>query len=82
MVRFRQDDVLEASGTMRRLFIHGDDDQWAGPEAIEKPLAKFANTTVRVIEGPHNLVVARAERTAALIIEHEGAGPIPDGSAN
>jgi len=82
MVRFRQDDVLEASGTMRRLFIHGDDDQWAGPEAIEKPLAKFANTTVRVIEGPHNLVVARAARTAALIIEHEGAGPVPDGSAN
>jgi pimeloyl-ACP methyl ester carboxylesterase len=82
MVRFRQDDVLEASGGMRRLFIHGDDDQWAGPEAIEKPLAKYANTTVRVIEGPHNLVVARAERTAALIIEHEGAGPAPDGSAN
>ncbi len=31
MVHFRQDDVLEASGKMRRLFIHGDDDQWAGP---------------------------------------------------
>ena len=34
MVRYRQDDALEASGEMRRLFIHGDDDQWAGPEAL------------------------------------------------
>jgi pimeloyl-ACP methyl ester carboxylesterase len=82
MVRYRQDDALEASGEMRRLFIHGDDDQWAAPGMIEKPLAKYANTTIRVIEGPHNLVVAQAERTAALIIEHLGTGPAPDGSAN
>jgi len=78
MVHFRQDEVLDASGEMQRLFIHGSDDQWAAPEAIEKPLAKYANTTVRVIEGPHNLVVARAERTAALIVEHLGAREAPD----
>jgi pimeloyl-ACP methyl ester carboxylesterase len=82
MVRYRQDDALEASGEMRRLFIHGDDDQWAAPEAIEKPLAKYANTTVRVIEGPHNLVVAQAERTASTHHRAPGAGPASDGSAN
>ena len=70
MVYFRQDEALEAGASMRRLFIHGDDDQWAGPEAIEKPLARYANTRVEVIEGPHNLVVAQAERTAELIVEH------------
>jgi pimeloyl-ACP methyl ester carboxylesterase len=82
MVHFRQDDVLDASGEMRRLFIHGDDDQWAPAEAIEKSLAKYANTTVRVIEGPHNLVVAQAAMSAALIVEHLGAGPAPDGPQN
>jgi pimeloyl-ACP methyl ester carboxylesterase len=80
MVHFRQDDVLDASGDMPRLFIHGDDDQWAPPEAIERPLARYANTTVRVIEGPHNLVVAQPEVTAALIVEHLGAHPAPEGS--
>ncbi|HXW38960.1 MAG TPA: alpha/beta fold hydrolase, partial [Acidimicrobiales bacterium] len=33
MVHYRQDAALDASGEMRRLFIHGDDDQWAGPQA-------------------------------------------------
>jgi pimeloyl-ACP methyl ester carboxylesterase len=70
MVYFRQDEALEAGASMRRLFIHGDDDQWAGPEAIEKPLARYPSTRVEVIEGPHNLVVAQAERTAELIVEH------------
>ena len=73
MVYLRQDDLLDASGEMRRLFIHGDDDQWDPPEAIEEPLARYANTTVRVIEGPHNLAVARPKQTAALIIEHLGS---------
>jgi pimeloyl-ACP methyl ester carboxylesterase len=81
MVHFRQDDALDASGDMARLFIHGDDDQWAPPEAIEKPLAKYANTTVRVIEGPHNLVVAQPEATASLIVEHLGAAPASGGPA-
>lgn len=70
MIRFRQDESLDASGEMRRLFIHGSDDQWAGLEAIEGALAKYPQTTVRVIEGPHNLVAAQAKRTAAIIIDH------------
>ena len=82
MVHFRQDDLLDASGELRRLFIHGDDDQWARSETLEQPLAKYANTTVRVIDGPHNLVVARAERTAALIIDHLGARGRPRESSN
>jgi pimeloyl-ACP methyl ester carboxylesterase len=70
MIRFRQEESLDASGGMRRLFIHGSDDQWAGFEAIERALAKYPQTTVQVIEGPHNLVVAQAKRTAAIIIDH------------
>jgi pimeloyl-ACP methyl ester carboxylesterase len=70
MVHLRQDDLLDASGEMRRLFIHGSDDQWARPEAIKKPLAKYPNTTVRVIEGPHNLVSAEVAVTAGIITEH------------
>ncbi len=73
MVHYRQDEVLEASGQMRRLFIHGDDDQWAAPETVEKPLARYPNTTMEIIEGPHNLVMAQAQRTAELIVGHLGA---------
>jgi pimeloyl-ACP methyl ester carboxylesterase len=73
MVHFRQDDLLDASADLPRLFIHGNDDQWAGPEAIEKPLAKYENTVVHVIDGPHNLVAARAKETAAIIVSHVGA---------
>jgi len=70
MVHFRQEDVLEASGTMRRLFIHGDDDQWAPPAAVEERLGKYPRTTVKVINGPHNLVVAEPRKMAALILGH------------
>lgn len=74
MVHFRQDDVLDASAGMRRLFIHGNDDQWAASEVIEARLAGYPSTTVHVIDGPHNLVVAQPKMTARLIIEHVGAG--------
>jgi hypothetical protein len=40
-------------------------------------LARYANTSVQVIEGPHNLVVAEAERTAALIVEYLGPPEAP-----
>lgn len=80
MVYFRQDEALEAGATMRRLFIHGDDDQWAGPEAIEKPLARYPNTRVEVIEGPHNLVVAQPDETARLIIGHLSGSTPPPGA--
>ena len=70
MVDFRQDDLLEASATTRRLFIHGRHDDWAGPAAIEARLAGYERTTVRVIDGPHNLVVAEPKRTAALMLGH------------
>jgi len=73
MVHFRQEDALEASGTIRRLFIHGDDDQWAPPTAVEERLEKFTRTTVSVMGGPHNLVVAEPRRTAALILGHLAA---------
>jgi len=72
MVHYRQDEALEASGDRPRLFIHGDDDQWAGPEAIENPLSRYPATRVEVIEGPHNLVVAQPRRTAELIAWHLG----------
>jgi pimeloyl-ACP methyl ester carboxylesterase len=76
MVHFRQEEALEASGTMRRLFIHGDDDQWAPPSAVENRLGKYPRTTVRVISGPHNLVVADPREMAKLISDHlVGRGP-------
>jgi pimeloyl-ACP methyl ester carboxylesterase len=73
MVHFRQDDVLEASAGVRRLFIHGNDDQWAASEVIEARLAGYPRTAVHVIDGPHNLVVAQPKLTAQLITEHVGA---------
>lgn len=73
MVHFRQDDLLDASADLARLFIHGDDDQWAPPEAVEKPLAPYEHTVLHVIDGPHNLVAARTKETAALIVAHVGA---------
>ncbi|MGH9047759.1 MAG: alpha/beta fold hydrolase, partial [Acidimicrobiales bacterium] len=67
MVHFRQDEALESSAQMPRLFIHGADDRWAGAQAMRAPLAKYQNSSLEVIEGPHNLVVADPARTAGVI---------------
>ncbi len=79
MVRFRQDEALKATGELRRLFIHGTHDEWATAEALGAPLARYPNTRLEVIEGPHNLVVAEPERTAELIAGHLGPmAPLPN----
>jgi pimeloyl-ACP methyl ester carboxylesterase len=71
MVRYRLEDPLRASGEMRRLFIHGADDQWATAESVRLALAPYPHSSFRVVEhGPHNLAVAEPERTAALILDH------------
>lgn len=71
MVHYRLDEPLEASGDKPRLFIHGDDDEWATSDAVRRALAPYPQSELRTVEnGPHNLAVAEPERTAALILDH------------
>jgi pimeloyl-ACP methyl ester carboxylesterase len=73
MVDYRLQEPLKASGGMRRLFIHGGDDQWASVDVVREALEPYPLTDLRIIDGaPHNLAVAEPERTAALIIDHMG----------
>jgi pimeloyl-ACP methyl ester carboxylesterase len=76
MVDYRLQEPLKASGGMRRLFIHGGDDQWASVDVVREALEPYPLTNLRIIDGaPHNLAVAEPERTAALIIDHMGLAP-------
>jgi pimeloyl-ACP methyl ester carboxylesterase len=79
MVHYRLGDPLRASGEMRRLFIHGGDDQWAATDVVREALWPFPRTDFRVIErAPHNLAVAEPARTAALILDHVGSVARPE----
>jgi pimeloyl-ACP methyl ester carboxylesterase len=79
MVHYRLQDPLRASGEMRRLFIHGGDDQWASTDVVREALRPYARTDFRVIEhAPHNLAVADPTRTAALILDHVGSVAHPE----
>jgi pimeloyl-ACP methyl ester carboxylesterase len=79
MVHYRLEDPLRASGEMRRLFIHGGDDQWASTDVVREALRPYAHTDFRVIEhAPHNLAVADPAPTAALILDHVGSGARPE----
>jgi pimeloyl-ACP methyl ester carboxylesterase len=78
MVDYRLQEPLRASGGMRRLFIHGGDDQWAPPGVVREAIHPFPLSELRVIESaPHNLAVVEPERTAALILDHVGVRPRP-----
>jgi pimeloyl-ACP methyl ester carboxylesterase len=71
MVHYRLQEPLRASGSARRLFIHGGDDQWASADVVRQALGPYERTELRIIEGaPHNLAVAEPDRTAALILQH------------
>jgi pimeloyl-ACP methyl ester carboxylesterase len=73
MVNYRLQEPLRASGSTRRLFIHGSDDQWASVEAVRQALHPYPLSELHVIEdAPHNLAVAEPARTAALILDHMG----------
>jgi pimeloyl-ACP methyl ester carboxylesterase len=75
MVRYRLQEPLRASGGVRRLFIHGGDDQWAPPDVVREALRPFALSDLEVIaHAPHNLAVAEPARTAELIRNHVGSG--------
>jgi pimeloyl-ACP methyl ester carboxylesterase len=75
MVEYRLQGPLEASGQLRRLFIHGDDDQWSSAEAVQQAIRPFAHSDFRSIRNaPHNLAVAEPPRTAKLMLEFLGAG--------
>jgi pimeloyl-ACP methyl ester carboxylesterase len=78
MVHYRQQGPLQASGNMRRLFLHGEDDEWASTAAVREALEPFARTELRVMErAPHNLAVAEPERTASLMLDYLGLRPGP-----
>jgi pimeloyl-ACP methyl ester carboxylesterase len=78
MVHYRQQEPLRASGGVRRLFVHGGEDKWAGAETVGAALDPYPLTDLRIIDGaPHNLAVAEPARTAQLILEHMGLQP-PD----
>jgi pimeloyl-ACP methyl ester carboxylesterase len=71
MVHYRLEEPLAASGTRRRLFIHGGDDQWATADIVREALAPFPQTELRVIDtAPHNLAVAEPNRTSTLILDY------------
>lgn len=79
MVHYRLQDPLRVSGGVRRLFVHGGNDQWATADAVREALRPYVHTDFRVIEhAPHNLVVAEPARTAALILDHVGSVARPE----
>jgi pimeloyl-ACP methyl ester carboxylesterase len=79
MVHYRLQEPLRASGEMRRLFIHGGDDQWASTDVVRDALRPYASTDFQVIEhAPHNLAVAEPAPTAALILDHVGSVARPE----
>ena len=77
MVHYRLQEPLKMSGRVRRLFVHGSDDQWASAEAVRAALDPYPLSDLRIIAGaPHNLVVAESARTADLILQHLGLRPV------
>jgi pimeloyl-ACP methyl ester carboxylesterase len=78
MVHYRLQDPLRASGGVRRLFIHGGDDQWASIDVVREALRPYPLSDLQEIEhAPHNLAVAEPERTATLILDHVNSGAHP-----
>jgi pimeloyl-ACP methyl ester carboxylesterase len=73
MVEYRLEGPLKASGQVRRLFIHGDDDQWSSTKAVQQAIRPFAHSDLRSIgNAPHNLAVAEPALTATLMLEFLG----------
>jgi pimeloyl-ACP methyl ester carboxylesterase len=71
MVYYRLDEPLRATGTRRRLFVHGSEDQWASVGVVRDAIKPFPSSELRVVENaPHNLAVAEPDKTAALILDH------------
>jgi pimeloyl-ACP methyl ester carboxylesterase len=82
MVYYRLQEPLRASGGVRRLFVHGSDDQWAGVETVRAAVGTYPLTDFRMIDGaPHNLAVAEPARTATLILAHLGLPAVEPASS-
>jgi pimeloyl-ACP methyl ester carboxylesterase len=74
MLRFPSGTSLTKSATMRRLFIHGSEDQWSSADAVRPSLESFPATRFDVIEGaPHNVVVAFPAETAQILLDYLAA---------
>jgi len=73
MVEYRLENPLQASAWIRRLYIHGGDDQWSSADDVQSAIEPFALSELRVIDNaPHNLAVAEPARTAALMLDFLG----------
>ena len=58
MLRYPYEASLTQSGALRRLFIHGSQDQWSSSDALREALGPFPATEFAVVDGaPHNVVV-------------------------
>jgi pimeloyl-ACP methyl ester carboxylesterase len=74
MIHNRLEGVLDASGSRRRLFIHGGSDKWCSEEDVRRALDAYPPTTLEVIEAAaHNLIVLEPGRTAEIIRSYLGA---------
>lgn len=62
--------VLEQTGTLPRLFIHGENDEWQSPAVVQNVLKPYARTSFRVIPATgHNTVVLQPDKTVQLMLE-------------
>lgn len=71
MVELRPEASLAASGARRRLFVHGELDLWASPEAIAEVIDPYPRSELVVLEGvAHNVAVHAPEATADHLFRH------------
>jgi pimeloyl-ACP methyl ester carboxylesterase len=68
MVHNPQTQILKDSGEMRRLFIHGDKDEWQDAEIVQAALRPYPKSEFKIIPNVgHNVVVLKPDVTLELI---------------
>ena len=70
MVKNPQTDLLKASATLPRLFIHGTDDTWAKPQDVALAIADYSQSELKIIPNiAHNTVVLAPTLTTQYILD-------------
>jgi pimeloyl-ACP methyl ester carboxylesterase len=73
MVYNPQTQLLKESGNLRRLFIHGDSDEWQDAATVKEALKTYENSEFKIVpDTGHNVVVLKPEIATALILEYLG----------
>jgi pimeloyl-ACP methyl ester carboxylesterase len=71
MLHNPQTKLLEDSGKMKRLFIHGETDEWQSARVVQDIVEQYKNSTFKLIKDTgHNTVVLKPEITSQLILEY------------